>query len=56
MEDKEDNKEVGGEGNKIEYGSIYPRIYFNALKGTLDFHSLRVTDKVDKHSVYIGRF
>jgi hypothetical protein len=56
MEDEDDNKEVGGEENKIRYGSIYPRIYFNALKGTLDFHTLRVTDKADKHSVHIGRF
>ena len=41
---------------KINDGSIYPCIYFNALKGTLDFHILRVIDKADKHFVYIDRF
>ena len=42
-----------GEINVVEHESLTPHISLNALEGTRGCHTLRVTGKADKHSVYI---
>lgn len=49
MEDEEVDDEV--EENKPD--TITPLISINALEGTMGFHMLRVTDRKDKHLVFI---
>jgi hypothetical protein len=53
IKDDKDVVDREGEVNIVEHDSRIPHISLNALKGTMDCHTLRVTEKADKHPLYI---
>jgi hypothetical protein len=52
-DDGEDTGEVETEVEDQNLGTSTPRISINALEGTNGFHTLKVTGKVNKHSLFI---
>jgi hypothetical protein len=52
----DDGEDIGEVEIEVEYqnlGTTTPRIFINALEGTKGFYTLKVTSKVNKHSLFI---